>query len=89
MHKTFVNKTINKWLTQLLILTVFLSFCRSHILQADSENVYKHWIEALQQGIGNAIEHSAQRNIDQPSSQTTNDYNHSVTGNSNKIKKSK
>jgi len=68
-----------------------LSPTKSHILQADSEYVYKSWIEALQQGIGAAIQHSDQRSTDQSSrnNQTTNDYNNLVINNSNKIKKSK
>lgn len=31
-------------------------FFRSHILQADSEEMYQIWIEALQKAIGNAIQ---------------------------------
>lgn len=58
-------------------------------MQADSEFVYKSWIEALQQGIGAAIQHSDQRNTDQSSNQTTNDYNSLIVNTSNKIKKSK
>lgn len=85
-YNIFIRKTINQCNFDSYI--IFIIF-RSHILQADSENVYKSWIEALQQGIGNAIEHSAQRNIDQPMSQTSDDSNHLVLSNSNKIKKSK
>lgn len=69
-------------------------FYRSHILQADSEHVYKSWIEALQQGIGAAIQHSDQRNLNQSSgiNQTAGDsssLNNYPSNNSNKIKKSK
>jgi hypothetical protein len=63
-------------------------------LQADSEYVYKSWIEALQQGIGAAIQHSDQRSTNQSSgnSQMTNDFNtlnNRLSSNSNKIRKSK
>ncbi|XP_025419961.1 arf-GAP with coiled-coil, ANK repeat and PH domain-containing protein 2 isoform X3 [Sipha flava] len=71
-----------------------LSPTKSHILQADSEYVYKSWIEALQQGIGAAIQHSDQRSTNQSSgnSQMTNDFNtlnNRLSSNSNKIRKSK
>lgn len=63
-------------------------------MQADSEYVYKSWIEALQQGIGAAIQHSDQRNTNQPSGNnlTTNDFNtlnNRLSSSSNKIRKSK
>lgn len=69
-------------------------YYRSHILQADSEHVYKSWIEKLQQGIGSAIQNSDQRNSNQSSanSQTINDFNNLnnyLSSSSNKIKKSK
>lgn len=67
-------------------------FCRSHILQADSEYVYSSWIKALQEGIGAAIQQSDQRNTNQPSgnSHMTNDaysLNNRLSKNSNKIQK--
>lgn len=73
---------------------MLILFCRSHILQADSEHVYKSWIEALHQGIGAAIQHSDQRNTNQffGNNHTNNDFNsvsNLLSSSSNKIKKSK
>ncbi|KAE9533921.1 hypothetical protein AGLY_009000 [Aphis glycines] len=42
-----------------------LSPSKSHILQADSEYVYKLWIETIQQGIENAIRNRPQQNLNQ------------------------
>lgn len=36
-----------------------ISPTKSHILQADSENQYQAWIQALQSGIGNAIQNNS------------------------------
>ncbi|VVC29719.1 Arfaptin homology (AH) domain/BAR domain,PH domain-like,Pleckstrin homology domain,Arf GTPase [Cinara cedri] len=71
-----------------------LSPTKSHILQADSEFVYKSWIESLQRGIGAAIQHSDQRNINPPFGNSimtneSNTLNHRLPSSSNKIKKSK
>lgn len=62
-------------------------------MQADSEYVYKSWIEALQQGIEAAIQHSDQRNTNQSSGNSQNDNDSNSMNDhfriSNKIKKSK
>lgn len=62
-------------------------------MQADSEYVYKSWIEALQQGIEAAIQHSDQQNTNQFSGNNQNDYDSNNLNDrfpiSNKIKKSK
>ncbi|XP_050529370.1 arf-GAP with coiled-coil, ANK repeat and PH domain-containing protein 2 [Daktulosphaira vitifoliae] len=70
-----------------------LSPTKSHILQADSEHAYKSWIEALQQGIGAAIQQSGQRNTSPlgGNNQFLNDFNslNNRLSNSSKLKKSK
>lgn len=61
-------------------------------MQADSEYIYKSWIQALQQGIGAAIQHSDQSTNYPGKSQITNDFNslnNYLSSNLNKIKKSK
>lgn len=65
---------------------VFFFFLRSHILQADSEYVYKSWIEALQQGIEDAIRNRPQQKTNQ-NDDDSNDLNEQFQ--IPKIKKSK
>ncbi|XP_022177174.1 arf-GAP with coiled-coil, ANK repeat and PH domain-containing protein 3 isoform X2 [Myzus persicae] len=63
-----------------------LSPTKSHILQADSEYVYKSWIEALQQGIEDAIRNRPQQKTNQ-NDDDSNDLNEQFQ--IPKIKKSK
>lgn len=57
-----------------------LSPTKSHMLQADSEDMYQAWIQALQQGIGAAIQHT---NDDSHNSSNQNDTGGS--GNNNNV----
>lgn len=71
-------------------------FFRSHMLQADSKEMYDAWIAALQKGIGAAIQRistcdsgSDSLNISSKTESRNEIGNGAVKSNINKVKKSK
>lgn len=65
-----------------------ISPTKSHILQADSENQYQAWIQALQSGIGHAIQNNSRYSTNMCSS-TSNQPRSSMAPPANKAKEKK